>query len=218
METNLNQKIRDAISIIYSDKKRNYDSLCFLADFAIKSSFGNRNIPENGQDLIDKITEALLTGKRRWNIEKYPDAYSQILFILKNSEIFNMRDKYKRFEKNGLKVEFINNDDMFHENGPKDESAINNFTKNNYFPDKDELKEWCDEAMKKCKDDECGKIYSEILNSRENKNINKQLAKKFGITENEVVTKKKRLCKYLLKSVEAKNQKEQKIYVKTGSK
>ena len=217
MKQNINQKIRDAISKLYTEKTRNYIALCALADIAFKFSFGNRNISTNGQELIDKIIEDLLTGNRSWDIEKYTDAYSQILYIFKNSELINLSDKFKRKEKKGIKLELISNEDAFYIKEPKDESAINNFTKNNDLPDDNEYKERCEEAMKDCKDEDCVILYLEILKLKETKNINKQLAKNLGLREDEVVAIKKRLCNYLKKSVETKLKKEEKIYVKTGS-
>jgi hypothetical protein len=205
MELNLNQKVSDAITKLYNDKKRNYKELLFLADFAIKGSFGNRNIPENGQDLIDKIIEALLNGKRSWDIVKYPDAFSQILYIFKHSELFNLIDKYKRLEKKGFNLEFSTYDEVYYDNEPDDPMTKYNFSNNDDLPDLNILKERCDGAMKNCKDDDCVILYLEILKLLETKNINKQLAKNLGIKENEVVKIKKRLCNYLRNSVPNQN-------------
>lgn len=199
MNENPNQKIRDEITKLYTDKKRNYEALCVLADIAVKSCFGNRNIPVNGQEIIDNIIEALLTGKRSWDIEKYPDAYEQILYIFKKSELYNLRDKFKRLEKKGVKLEFVSHYDAFYDHEPMDESTKNDFSNNDYLPDINELKVRCDEAMKNCEDDDCGILYWEILTLTERKNINKQLAINLGIKENEVVAIKKRLCNYLEK-------------------
>jgi hypothetical protein len=205
MELNLNQKIIDAFTKLYNDKNRNYKKLLFLADNALRKFFGNRNISTNGQELIDKIIEDLLTGKRSWDIDKYPEAYDQILYIFEHSERLNLINKHKRLEKAGFKLEINTYDEVYYDNEPDDPLTKDNLLEKDNLQDLNFLKEQCDEAMKKCEDEDCVILYLEILKLTENKNTNKQLAKNLGIKINEVVAIKKRLRNYLDNSIPTKN-------------
>ena len=205
MNQNSNQKIRDAISILYTKKDNNYKKLCVSADKAINRCFGNRNIPTNGQDLIDKIIEDLLTGNRSWDIDKYPYAYEKIKYIFKYSVIINLVDKLDRLEKAGFKLEYKTYDEVYYDNEPEDPLTKDIFLEKDDLPDLNILKEQSEEAMKNCKDEDCVILYLEILKLTETKNMNKQLANNLGIKINEVVAIKKRLYKFLDKSIPTKN-------------
>ena len=90
MEEN-NKKIQ-AIEKLYEENGKLLMDLCYKADIYYRNYFPTKDLAETGMDIVHEIVAAMILGDRKWDVDKYQDAYNQVIYYMK-SEIRNLQSR-----------------------------------------------------------------------------------------------------------------------------
>ncbi len=74
-------------------QSQDYVKTCKILQYKLDTEFESKQLCETGQDIVSKIIEGFVTGKK-WDIEKYPDIKRQIFFKFKYNIRKELKNKY----------------------------------------------------------------------------------------------------------------------------
>ena len=163
-----------------------------------------------GIDIVNDIACKLLEGKRKWDVEKYPDAFEQILYIAKHSELKNYNKKTKNFKRAGT----FDNDDNEDESQDSKTPLIESISFKQYNDEQkeiDEKNELYDKTLIINK--EISKMSTkdqEIFEDFKQDKSYKEIAEHNNISEDKVKNWKKRVDRRLINCKELKKYYEKK--------
>ncbi len=177
-----NKKVQ-AIRKLYEVNGKLLKDLCVRADASYRDYFPRKDLAETGIDLVQGIICAMLMGDRSWDVEKYPDAYNQVLYYLR-SELTNLKSK---------ELKMINSLDITSQE-VLDTELINNVTK--VFPDENleqkEIKEMYKKCLKYIKE-KGSVLQATVFEGMYYRKTNKELALENSVKVKEIENAKKQI-------------------------
>jgi hypothetical protein len=176
-----------AISKLFEGDQKLLRRLFGKAETYYLECFKGKVLAVTGVDIVHGLIESMITGRRNWDVEKYPCAYRQLSYYLK-SEILNLKSKETKIAES-IDIYTERNSEREIQSGTVETGADEKMEVNRIY----EMIEGCKKYLK-----ESGSIIQQkIFEGMHSGKTNLEIAKETGAEVREIENEKKKLKRKL---------------------